>query len=88
MAEEIDHLRGANGRGIEPEVTVPPGDAGGGREHLPIEVVLQHRRLPARRPGPHPMRSFAQSAFVDEDDRAPFPAGFFLIPGQTFFRQV
>ena len=45
-------------------------------------MILQHRGLPARRPGPHPMRSFAQSAFVDEDDGAPLAERFFLICGQ------
>src|SRR5713226_3149270 len=86
MAEEVDHLGGMDGAGIEPEVEVPPGDAGSRRQHLPVEMMLQYRGLPARRPGPHPMRSFAQSAFVDEDDRAPLAEGFFLIRGHaTFF---
>jgi hypothetical protein len=34
------------------------------------------------------MRPLAQSAFVDEDDRAAFPAGFFLMAGQVFFFQM
>jgi hypothetical protein len=34
------------------------------------------------------MRSLAQSAFVDKDDRAPLLAGFFLMPGHVFLRQV
>jgi len=85
VAEEVHHLRGADGGGIEPEVKVPPGDSGRGRQHLPVEVILQHRSLPARRPGPHPMRPFAQSAFVDEDDGAPLAERFFLICGQRYF---
>jgi hypothetical protein len=86
MAEEVDHLGGMDGAGIEPEVEVPPGDAGRCRQHLPVEMMLQHRSLPARRPGPHPMRPFAHSALVDEDDRAPLAEGFFLIRGHvTFF---
>ena len=87
MAEEVHHLGSLDSRGIEPEVKVPPSDSGRGRYHLPIEVILQYRRLSARRPGPHPVRSLAQSAFVDEDDRAPFAQGFFLICGQRYFFQ-
>src|SRR5207245_1344456 len=76
-----------DGDGIEPEVEVPPGDAGRRRQHLPVEMMLQYRGLPARRPGPHPMRSFAQSAFVDEDDGAPLAEGCFLIRRHSaFFR--
>jgi hypothetical protein len=33
------------------------------------------------------MRSFAQSAFVDEDDRAPLAERSFLIWGQRYFFQ-
>src|SRR5208337_610837 len=87
VAEEVHHLGGANGGGIEPEVKTPPGDSGRGRQHLPIEVILQHWRLPARGPGPHSLRSFAQSAFVDEDEGAPLAARFFLIWGQRYFFQ-
>src|SRR5713101_6246143 len=83
MAEEVDHLGGMNGAGIEPEVEVPPGDAGRRRQHLPVEMMLQYRGLSARRPGPHPMRPFAHSAFVDKDDRAPLAEGFFLIRGHV-----
>ena len=87
MAEKVDYLRRTDGARVKPEVEVPPSDAGGGREHLPIEVILQHRGLPARRPGPHPMRPFAQSAFVDKDDGTPLAAGFFLIRGHSAFFQ-
>src|SRR5216683_2989923 len=83
MAEEVDHLGGMDRAGIEPEVEVPPGDPGCRREHLPVEMMLQHRGLPARRPGAHPLRPFVHSAFVDEDDRAPLAAGFFLIRGHV-----
>ena len=34
------------------------------------------------------MRPLAQSAFVEEDDRAPFPTRFFLMVGHVFFFQV
>src|SRR5947207_2007760 len=87
MTEKIDDFGRADGARIEPEVEVPPGYPGGGRKHLPGEVILQHGGLPARRPGPHPMRAFAQSALVDEDDGAPLAKRFFLICGQRHFFQ-
>src|SRR5215472_12971374 len=87
MAEEVDDFCGADGTAIEPEVEVPPGDPGRDRQHFPGEVVLQDRSLSARRPGPHPMWAFAQSALVDKDDGAPFAERFFLICGQRYFFQ-
>src|SRR5215467_5706383 len=68
MGEELDDLRTANASGKQAKVKVPPGDPRHRRQHLPVKVILQHRRLSPRRPGPTAMRSFAQSAFVDEDD--------------------
>ncbi len=41
-------------------------------------MVLQHRGLAARRPGPTAVRTLTQTAFVDEDDRAAFFFGFFF----------
>src|SRR6201987_454431 len=87
MAEEVNHLGRADGGRVQPEVKVRPSDAGSGRQLLPIEVILHHRGLPARRPGSYPMRPFAQSAFVDEDDRAPLAEGFLLIGGPRDFFQ-
>jgi hypothetical protein len=52
-----------------------------------VKVVLKHRSLPPGRPGPTPMGSFAQSAFVDEDDRSSLAEGVFFTSGQrTFFQ--
>ena len=84
MGKEVHHLRGADGSLVELEIEVPPRDAGDGREHLPVEMILQHWGLSARGPGAHPMGPLAQPALVDEDDGAPLFAGFFLISGQRF----
>src|ERR1700751_5716360 len=89
MAEKVDHLSGADGVGIEAEVEVKPGNPGGRRQLVPVEVVLQYRGLAARCPGAYPMGPFAQSALVDEDDGAPLRQGFFLIRGHsTFFQRA
>src|SRR5215472_2161126 len=85
MAEEVDDVRAPDCTRVEPEVEVPPGDGGDRRQHLPVEMMMQHRRLPARRPGAHSVGSLAQPALIDEDDGALFPERFFLICGQRYF---
>ncbi len=84
MRKEQDDLRAADGSRKQSEVEVPPGHPGHRRQGLPVEVILQHRRLPFRRPGAAAVWALAQSAFVDENDRAPLVLGFFLISGQRF----
>src|SRR5205807_10337561 len=71
VREKVHHLWGADGLSVKPKIKVPPRDAGGSREHLPVEMILQHRGLSARGPGAHPMGPLAQPALVDEDDGAP-----------------
>jgi len=75
-------LWAADGSRKQTEVEVPPCDPRHGRECLPREVVLQHRRLTPRRPGTPSMGSLAQSRFVDEDDRAALFLGVFFSSGQ------
>jgi len=82
MGEEVHHLRGADGVFVKPEIEVPPSDASDGREHLPVEMILQPWGLSARGPRAHPMGPLAQPTFVDEDDGAPLAERFFLSRGQ------
>ena len=86
--EEIHDLRTLHTAGVEAEVEVPHGQPRHRRQRLPVEVELQHRRLPAGRPSAAAMGPLTQSAFVDEDDRAAFLAGFFLIAGHFLLRQL
>src|SRR5215472_3064852 len=44
---------------------------------IQLIMILQHRSLSARRPGPHPMRALAQSAFIDTRSHAPRGGLFF-----------
>jgi hypothetical protein len=81
--EEGDDLRAFDRAGVEPEVEVAPGQAGDRRKTIPVEVEGQHRGLAAGRPRPDPLRFLAQPAFVEEDERPPLPAGFFLRRGQV-----
>jgi hypothetical protein len=60
VREKVHHLWGADGLSVKPEIKVPR-DASDGREHLPVEMILQHRGLSARGPGAHPMGPLAQS---------------------------
>jgi hypothetical protein len=90
VRKKLDHLGAANGPREQPEVEVPPRHPCHRRQRLPVEVILQHRGLAARRPGAAAMWAFAQSAFVDEDDGAALFLGFFLISGQRccFHRRI
>src|SRR5205814_8301768 len=76
--EEIDHLRALHRARIKPEIEVVEGDPGHGRQHLPIETVLQNGCDAATRPGAAAIRPLAYSVFVVEDDRAPLLACFFF----------
>ena len=84
MGEELDDLRAADRSRKQAEVEVPPSHARDRRQALPVEVVLQHRRLSAWCPGAAAVGTFAQSALVDEDDRAAFVFGLFFNSGQRF----
>src|ERR1700724_2185983 len=87
MRQKLDHLETANGSRKEPEVETPPGYPGHRREQLPVEMILQHWSLSARRPSAAAVGSLAQPALVDEDDGLVRPAGFFLSWGQRYFFQ-
>lgn len=88
VGEKLDNLRPFDRVGEEPEVEAPPRDAGDRREQVPVEVVLQDRRLPAGGPRPAAVRPLGQSALVDEDDRLPVGRSVFFNAGQrTRFQQ-
>src|SRR3990170_6523260 len=84
LPQEIDHLWTADRPGIDAEVEVPQGDPGDGRERLPVEVILEHRGLPTRGPGPHPVGAFAQPTLVYEDDDSALARCVFSSAGQRF----
>ena len=81
--EEAHHLRPLDRAGVHLEKKPPEHDPGNDRQALPTEGFLQHRRLPAFGPRPHPMRAGAQAAFVDKDNGAAFAPGFFFSAGQV-----
>src|SRR5689334_22207859 len=67
VLEKLDHLLGFDGFLEDLKIKTPRRQASDDRQCLPIEVKLQDRRLPTRRPGTPPMRPLAQTTFVDED---------------------
>ena len=76
MLHESDDLGATDGPGEQPEAEVPPVHPGHGQEHLPVEVVLQHRGLAFRRPGSAAMGLLVQSALMHEDDGSPLHLDF------------
>lgn len=80
--EEFDDLRPFDRTGEEPEVEAPPRDPGDRRQQVPIEVVLEDRRLAPRGPRAAAMGPLGQSALVDEDDRLPLGRSVFFTAGQ------
>jgi hypothetical protein len=90
MRQEDHYLWAAYGTREQPKVEVPQCYPGNSRECPPVEMILKHRRLPARGPSAHTMRLFAQSAFVDEDDGLPADFGVFFSSGHRsrFHRRI
>lgn len=81
--QELNDLRTLDGARMDLEIEVPESYSRNDRKTLPAEGLLEHRGLAARCPGAHPVRTCAQATFVEEDDGAPFPGGFFFRFGQT-----
>lgn len=80
--QKLDHLRGLDAPREKPEVEIPDGDAGDGRQAFPVERILQHRRLATWSPRADSMRSLAQTALVDKHYGSGLLEGFFFISGQ------
>jgi hypothetical protein len=87
MREKLDDPQAADGSRKQPKVEVPPRYPRHRRQHLPVEVILQHRRLSTRRPSAAAVRALTQSAFADEDDRPAFFLGLFN-SGQRFWFHI
>jgi len=85
VRKKFDNLRTSDRPGKQSKVEGPQSNASYGRERLPVEVILKHRCLPPRRPGPASMRPLAQATLVDENYCLCLLLGFFLSSGQRFF---
>lgn len=59
VAEKLDNLKAFDAASVDLKVEAPQGQPADDREALPVEGFLEHRRLPARSPGPGPRRAGA-----------------------------
>ena len=85
VTQENDQVRCLDRFGEQFEIEVPQRQSGDERKVLPVEIVEENGSLPARGPGSATVWPLAQSAFIDENNRAPLRAGFFFSPGQVSF---
>lgn len=83
VPEKLDHLGAFDAAGVDLEIEPPERQSADDRKAFPVEGLVQHRGLTARRPSANPGRAGAQSTFVDEDDGAMLLAGLFFKAGQS-----
>lgn len=81
--EKFGDLFFANAARVETEQAIQSGKPCNDRQLLPVEVELNDGRLSLGCPGAYPRWPFAETRFVDKDDQAAFPAGFFLGGGHV-----
>jgi hypothetical protein len=81
VPEEVNHLLAPDRAFHQLEVEVDEAQSGNSRHLAPVEIEFQNGSLAARRPGAHSVRALTDAALVDENYRAPFFPGFFLIAG-------
>jgi len=90
MLQELHDLGTSDGARKQTEVEIPPCHSGDRRKRVPVEVVLQHGRLPLRRPRPAAMRPLAQPAFPgflspEHADRA---LGLYLLGAENVYLET
>ena len=83
MLEKLDDLEAFDAAGVNLEIKPPERQAADDRKAFPVEGLVQHRGLSARRPSACPRWSSAQSAFVDKDDGASLLPGLFFNAGHS-----
>ena len=84
VREEVQHLWCTNSSRIQPEVKLPPGNAGNHRKLLPVKMKFQLWRLTAGRPSAADMWTLGDATFIYKDDGTMFAEGFFLRAGQVY----
>src|SRR5438477_11659555 len=74
--QKIDDLRTLDRTSVQPEIETQERESSNRDRLFQLKLNSRMGVCPAGRPRATPMRPLAQSAFVDEDDRAPFSARF------------
>ena len=82
MLQKFNYLEAFDAAGMNLEVEPPQSQGANDREAFPIEGFLQDGGLPAWGPSAGAGGAGAQSTFVNKDNGAALPAGFFFISGQ------
>ena len=82
MLEKLDDLDAFDAAGMNLKIKPPERQAADDRKAFPVERLVQHGGLPARRPSADSRRAGAQSAFIYEND------GSFLLAGLFFKRAI
>ena len=77
-AQEFHNLLFLDGALHKAKVKLPIAQRCNHRQMSPVDAVPQQRRLAFGRPGSHARGPFAQTGFINEEDRSPLSAGFFL----------
>jgi len=83
MTQKFDDLETFDAAGVDLKIKPPQRQAANYRKAFPVEGLLQHRGLPARRPGACPRGPRAQPAFVDKNEGPPLLTGLFFKTGQS-----
>lgn len=83
VPEKLDDLGAFDAALVNLKVKPPQRQAANDRKTFPVERLVQHRSLPARRPGPDSRRSGAQPAFIYENDGSSLLAGLFFKAGHS-----
>ena len=83
VAEKRDHLGTFDATGMDLKIEPPEGQSTDDRKALPVEGFVEHWGAPTRGPCADPRGAGAQAAFVNKDDSAALPGGFFFKAGQS-----
>ena len=83
MPEKLNDLRAFDTALVDLKVKSPQRQPANDGKAFPVEGLVQHRRLSARRPSADACRTCAQPAFIDEDDGSPLPASLFFKAGHS-----
>ena len=83
MAQEGNDLGTFDAARMNLKIKPPQGQPADDGKALPVEGLLQHRRLSAWSPCAHARRARAQSAFIDEDDGSTLLEGLFFKAGHS-----
>ena len=87
MFKKVNDLFGSDGAWVKLKIKPPHAHSRYSRKLFPVKTHLKHRCLPHRSPCTHSVRSFRQTAFINEHYCLPFLSGVFFKRGHRFVFQ-